>query len=66
MPDRYLVSQRDPWYAVERAEPPDVIVSPMGKDRFRAVANDAAILIANSLYGSTSPTERSQYPSCDG
>lgn len=48
---RYLIRNRDPWYAVEATEPPDVIVSPMGKRKFRAVINDAGVLIANALYG---------------
>jgi hypothetical protein len=51
VPERYLVRHRDPWYRVEKVDPPDVIVSPMGKRRFRAVTNDAGVLIANSLYG---------------
>jgi adenine-specific DNA-methyltransferase len=49
--DRYLPSHRDPWYLVEAVDPPDVIVSPMGKRRMRAVTNDVKAIASNSLYG---------------
>jgi adenine-specific DNA-methyltransferase len=51
VPSRYLASHRDPWYLVEAIDPPDVILSPMGKGRMRAVTNEAGALPSNSLYG---------------
>lgn len=51
VPDRYLASHRNPWYQVEGVAPPDVILSPMGKRRMRAVTNEARAIPANSLYG---------------
>jgi adenine-specific DNA-methyltransferase len=49
--DRYLPSHRDPWYLVEDVEAPDVIISPMGKGRMRAVFNEAKAIHSNALYG---------------
>jgi adenine-specific DNA-methyltransferase len=49
--DRYLPSHRDPWYLVEDIEAPDVIVSPMGKGRMRAVLNEVRAVPSNALYG---------------
>ena len=49
--DRYLPSHRDHWYLVEDIEAPDVIVSPMGKGRMRAVFNEARAVPSNALYG---------------
>lgn len=51
VPAGYLASHRDPWYLVEAVEPPDVILSPMGKQRMRAVVNDVRAVPSNSLYG---------------
>ena len=48
---RFLPSHREPWYLVEKVVPPDVIVSPMGKGRLRAVVNQVRAIPANALYG---------------
>ena len=49
--DRYLAIHRDAWYAVEHIEPPDILVSPMGKGRMKAVLNAAAAVPSNAIYG---------------
>jgi hypothetical protein len=49
--ERYLVKHRDPWYRVEHVDPPDLLISPMGKRRMRVVTNDARAIPANALYG---------------
>lgn len=49
--ERYLAGHRDPWYAVEKIRPPDILVGPMGTDRIRAVRNDAAAIPSNAIYG---------------
>ncbi|MBI4304889.1 MAG: methyltransferase [Chloroflexi bacterium] len=51
VPQRYLASRRNPWYLVEAVVPPDVILSPMGKRRMRAVVNEAEVIPSNALYG---------------
>ena len=51
IPDRYLASHREPWYEVEAVEPPDLILSPMGKTRMRAVVNHVRAIPSNALYG---------------
>lgn len=51
VPDRYLAAHRDPWYQVETVEPPDLILSPMGKTRMRAVVNHIRAIPSNALYG---------------
>jgi adenine-specific DNA-methyltransferase len=51
LPDRYLLSDRDPWYRVETVRPPDLFVSPMSKALFRAVPNEVGAVHSNSLYG---------------
>jgi adenine-specific DNA-methyltransferase len=51
VPDRYLASHRDPWYLVEAVDPPDLILSPMGKRRMRAATNEARAIPSNALYG---------------
>jgi len=51
LPDRYLLSDRDPWYKVETVQPPDLFVSPMSKALFRAVPNEVSAVHSNSLYG---------------
>jgi hypothetical protein len=51
VPDRYLASHREPWYEVEAVDPPDLILSPMGKARMRAVVNHVRAIPSNALYG---------------
>lgn len=48
---RYLTSLRDPWYAVERVKPPDLLFSPMTRSAFRVVVNSAKAIPSNSIYG---------------
>lgn len=49
--DRYLCRARDPWYAVERIPAPDILIGPMGKERFRVVINELGAIPTNTLYG---------------
>lgn len=49
--ERYLVKHRDPWYRVEHVDPPDLLISPMGKRRMRVVTNEARAIPSNALYG---------------
>ena len=51
VPRRYLASHRDPWYVVESVDPPDLIISPMGKRRMRVIINEVRAIPTNSLYG---------------
>lgn len=51
VPERYLTSNRDPWYELEIVQAPDLVVSPMGKSRMRAVVNDVGAIHSNALYG---------------
>ena len=48
---RYLTRIREHWYVVERAEAPQIIVSLMSKDGFRAVLNPLGAIPSNSMYG---------------
>jgi adenine-specific DNA-methyltransferase len=49
--ERYLPAHRDPWYAVEVIEPPDVLVGAMSKGRIRVVLNEARVVHSNAIYG---------------
>ncbi len=51
IPERYLAAHRDPWYALENVDPPDLILSPMGKTRMRVVVNHVRAIPSNALYG---------------
>jgi hypothetical protein len=48
---RYLTAHREPWYTVEHVEPPDVLLSPMGKRRMKAVGNGIKAIPSNAVYG---------------
>ncbi|MEU5914832.1 Eco57I restriction-modification methylase domain-containing protein [Micromonospora sp. NPDC047527] len=47
----HLCSKRKPWYALEKIIAPDILVGPMGKDRFRIVVNQIFAVPTNTLYG---------------
>jgi len=49
--DRYLARVRDPWYVIERIDPPHLLVAFMTKDRFRGVNNTVQAIPSNSIYG---------------
>ncbi len=49
--ERYLAKHRDPWYRVEHIDPPDLLISPMGKRRMRVVTNEVRAIPSNALYG---------------
>lgn len=49
--DRYLTREREYWYAVEHVDSPDIFVSLMAKDGFRAVVNAIRAVPSNSMYG---------------
>jgi adenine-specific DNA-methyltransferase len=44
LPDRYLLSQRSPWYAMERREPAPIWAAVFGRRELRFVFNEAGIL----------------------
>lgn len=48
---RYLCAHREPWYALEPVDPPDLILSPLITHTVRVVRNTVAALPSNSLYG---------------
>ena len=49
--DRYLAIHRNAWYAVEHVDVPEILVSPMGKGRMKAVLNIAEAVPSNAIYG---------------
>ncbi len=51
IPERYLATHRDAWFSVETVAPPDLLLSPMGKHRMRAVTNAIAAVPSNAIYG---------------
>ena len=48
---RHLTSLRDPWYAVEKVDTPELLFGPMARGDFRVVVNTAKAIPSNSLYG---------------
>ena len=62
---RYLTSIREHWYVVESATAPDVILSMMSKDAFRAVANPIGAIPSNSMYGIHLDDSSLAEPLCD-
>ena len=58
---RFLASQRHPWYSVTHLARPELLVSPLSKSRFKIVVNSVRAVPSNSLLGitmtnGTSPT----------
>jgi predicted RNA methylase len=49
--ERYLCAHREPWYALEPVDPPDLILSPLITHTVHIVRNTVAALPSNSLYG---------------
>jgi hypothetical protein len=49
--ERHLCKIRSPWYALEKVIVPDLLLGPMGKDKFRIVVNEAGATPTNTLYG---------------
>lgn len=47
----YIGSHRHAWYSVEHVEPPDILLSPMGKGRMKAVWNLVGAVPSNAIYG---------------
>ncbi|MDG4823277.1 Eco57I restriction-modification methylase domain-containing protein [Asanoa sp. WMMD1127] len=48
---RHLCKIRDPWYSLETVPTPDILVGPMGKEKFRVVVNSVGATPTNTLYG---------------
>ncbi|MFC6616263.1 N-6 DNA methylase [Halopenitus salinus] len=48
--ESYLASNRNPWYAVDERDPPDIIATYMSKDGFRFIRNRASIRTLNNLH----------------
>lgn len=51
--DRYLPSQRNPWYSIVDLPRPQVLVSPLSKATFKVVLNTAHAVPSNNLIGVT-------------
>lgn len=49
--ERTLCSMREPWYKMERREPPPILVTYMSKDVPRFVHNDAKLVPLNVFHG---------------
>lgn len=47
----YIGSHREHWYSVEHVEPPDILLSPMGKGQMRSVRNLVRAVPSNAIYG---------------
>jgi hypothetical protein len=50
---RALAKLRSPWWSVELPRPADVLVSPIGRGRFRVFLNKKLLLHSNNLVGLT-------------
>ena len=48
---RYLVSQRTPWYAITELPRPQILVSPLAKSTFKIVINTVRAVPSNNLFG---------------
>lgn len=48
--DGYITSNRDPWYRVERRDPPSIIATYMSKNGFRFIQNMAEVRTLNNLH----------------
>jgi hypothetical protein len=51
--DRYLPSQREPWYALGELTRPDLLIGPLSNSTFRVVVNAARAVPSNNLFGIT-------------
>jgi adenine-specific DNA-methyltransferase len=51
--DRYLPSQRQPWYALGELTRPDLLIGPLSSNNFRVVVNTARAVPSNNLFGIT-------------
>jgi adenine-specific DNA methylase len=58
----YLVEKRNPWYRVEKRDPPPILVTYMSKSGFRFIRNQAGVVSLNNLHNVSFPedTEYSQ------
>jgi hypothetical protein len=50
---RFLVSQRDPWYALRGLVRPELLVAPLSKTAFKVVVNSARAVPSNNLMAIT-------------
>jgi len=46
----YLVEKRNPWYRVEKRDPPPILVTYMSKSGFRFIKNEAEVVSLNNLH----------------
>jgi hypothetical protein len=51
--DRFLVSQRDPWYVLNGLMRPDLLIGPLSSNGFKIVLNTARAVPSNNLFGIT-------------
>lgn len=51
----YLVEKRNPWYRVEKRDPPPILVTYMSKSGFRFIKNEAKVVSLNNLHNVTFP-----------
>jgi len=47
--ERYTCSSREPWYSVEKIDPPDVIISYMTRGKIRFVRNTSGCVVLTNL-----------------
>jgi hypothetical protein len=49
--NRYLPSQRNPWYSIRELTRPQLLISPLSKAAFKVVVNTAEVVPSNNLFG---------------
>ena len=54
---RYIPSHREPWYSSERAKPPPLLFTYMGRRRPRFIVNESGAINLNNLHGVTPSME---------
>jgi adenine-specific DNA-methyltransferase len=51
--ERFLVSQRKPWYSITTLPRPDILIAPLSKNGFKIVINTVGAVPSNNLFGIT-------------
>jgi tRNA1(Val) A37 N6-methylase TrmN6 len=58
----YLVQKRNPWYRVEKRDPPPILVTYMSKSGFRFIRNQADVVSLNNLHNISFPEDTEYKP----
>ena len=58
----YLVEKRNPWYRVEKRDPPPTLVTYMSKSGFRFIRNQAGVVSLNNLHNISFPEDTEYNP----